>query len=174
MIDYCLIKYLVKSNRIHSFGFMKNEKKKGGKRSGAGRKPSKAKKEPITVYADISRFGSKEGARMAIYEFLDGKITPTGKTAFISLDFPKASRVKSKKESLKDLTPAAKKEIIHIPINEIKKASAASVVDVDLLAQISELEKELKSEPKNPLIGIRAWRKVRQDKIQELKNQLKQ
>lgn len=67
---------------------MKNEKKKGGKRAGAGRRPAEVKKEPITIYADISKFGSRDVARMAIYEFLDGKINDTGKSAFVPLDIP--------------------------------------------------------------------------------------
>lgn len=66
---------------------MKKEKKKqGGKRAGAGRKPSGIQKESVTVYTDVSRFGGKAGARIAIYEFLDGKITDTGKKSFIPLD----------------------------------------------------------------------------------------
>jgi len=47
------------------------KKSKGGKRDGAGRKPSEVKKEPITIYTDVSRFGGKDETRSAIYEFLD-------------------------------------------------------------------------------------------------------
>lgn len=39
--------------------------------------------------------------------------------------------------------------------------------------KIAEIEKELKSPPKNILIGERTWRRVREQRIQELKNQLK-
>jgi hypothetical protein len=75
---------------------MKEKKKvKGGKRAGAGRKPSGRQKEAVTVYTDVSRFGGKAGARIAIYEFLDGKITNTGKKSFVPLDekkFPPSDR----------------------------------------------------------------------------------
>lgn len=62
------------------------EKQKGGKRKGAGRRPSETRKDPVTVYTDVSKFGGKAGARMAIYEFLNGKITNTERKSFISLD----------------------------------------------------------------------------------------
>lgn len=38
--------------------------------------------------------------------------------------------------------------------------------------RISELEKELKSPPKNPQIGIKNWIKVRQNEISDLQKQL--
>lgn len=63
-------------------------KKKGGKRAGAGRKPSGRQKEAVTVYTDVSRFGGKVGARMAIYELLDGVFLKTGETRFLLLDLP--------------------------------------------------------------------------------------
>lgn len=61
-------------------------KKKGGKRIGSGRKPSGRQKEAVTVYTDVSRFGGKAGARIKIYELLDGEIRKTDKTAFVTLD----------------------------------------------------------------------------------------
>lgn len=63
------------------------KKKQGGKRSGAGRKPSGLQKESVTVYTNVSRFGGKAGARIAIYEFLDGSISKTGEK-FLPLDLP--------------------------------------------------------------------------------------
>lgn len=68
---------------------MKEKKKvKGGKRVGSGRKPSGRQKEAVTVYTDVSKFGGKAGARIAIYAFLDGKISKTGETKFLPLDLP--------------------------------------------------------------------------------------
>lgn len=68
---------------------MKEKKKvKGGKRVGAGRKPSGRQKEAVTVYTDVSRFGGREGAKIAIYKFLDGVVLKTGETKFLPLDLP--------------------------------------------------------------------------------------
>jgi len=64
---------------------MKKENKKGGKRAGSGRKPGSKKKEAVTVYVEVAKYGGKEGARIAIYEFLDGHIWDTGKSSFLPL-----------------------------------------------------------------------------------------
>lgn len=85
------------------------KKKKGGQRAGAGRKPSGRQKEAVTVYTDVSRFGGKEGARMAIYEFLNGQISPTGKSSFVPLEWPKESHEKTKKSIISDLVDPEKK-----------------------------------------------------------------
>lgn len=61
------------------------KKKKGGQRAGAGRKPSGRQKEAVTVYTDVSKFGGKDGTRVAIYEFLDGVISKTGESKFLPL-----------------------------------------------------------------------------------------
>lgn len=42
----------------------------------------------------------------------------------------------------------------------------------EIKKRIAELEKELKSPPKNPLIGLRKWTLVRQQEIDKLKQQL--
>ena len=67
---------------------MKEKKKlKGGKRVGAGRKPGR-QKEAVTVYTDVSKFGGRVGARIAIYKFLDGVISKAGDAKFLPLDLP--------------------------------------------------------------------------------------
>lgn len=39
--------------------------------------------------------------------------------------------------------------------------------------RISEIQNELKSPPKNPLIGLRRWMQVRENEIRQLKEKLK-
>lgn len=90
---------------------MKEKKKKrGGKRVGSGRKPSGRQNEAVTVYTDVSRFGGRAGARIAIYEFLDGVISKTGETKFLPLDLadpkkkfpPSDNEIKQRGASLND------------------------------------------------------------------------
>lgn len=87
------------------------KKKKGGQRAGAGRKPSGRQKEAVTVYTDVSKFGGKEGARMAIYEFLNGQISLTGKSSFVPLEWPKESHEKAKKSVISNILDPKKKTL---------------------------------------------------------------
>lgn len=43
----------------------------------------------------------------------------------------------------------------------------------EITQQIAETKAELKSPPKSPIIGLRMWTKIREDKIKELENKLK-
>jgi hypothetical protein len=50
------------------------EKKRGGKRLGAGRKSAQSKKKQISIYVEgskILKFGSEEKMKEAIYEFIN-------------------------------------------------------------------------------------------------------
>jgi len=52
------------------------QKKQGGKRLGAGRKPIGDKKTPYTFYVENKKvfpFGGEEKFKQAVYEFIDGK-----------------------------------------------------------------------------------------------------
>lgn len=96
---------------------MKEKKKvKGGKRAGAGRKPSGRQKEAVTVYTDVSRFGGKAGARIAIYEFLDGVISKTGETKFLPLDLPdpKKKFPPSDQEPKQKAPTKEKRPVVHL------------------------------------------------------------
>lgn len=168
---------------------MKKEKQKGGKRPGAGRRPSEIRKEPVTIYTDVSRFGGKEGTRMAIYEFLAEGIENISKTGGVPLpadyvNFKKIGAVKSDGTIIKDITkptnvlkpkeqPKTNFTINTLPEQKAAPLAALVLNNAEIEKKIAELENELKSPPKNPLIGERAWKRVREQKIQELKNQLK-
>jgi hypothetical protein len=163
---------------------MKEKKKvKGGKRAGAGRKPSGRQKEAVTVYADVSRFGGKAGARIAIYEFLDGKITNTGKKSFVPLDekkFPPSDReIKQnapKEEKRPMVTDLTKPTGVLKPHEQPKSNFTINTTPIEnkaeIMTQIAELEKELKSPPKNPVVGLTIWKRVREEQLQNLKNKL--
>jgi len=55
---------------------------------------------------------------------------------------------------------------------EAKHKALDQLDSAEIQAQIVMLERELKNEPKTPLIGIKNWRRIRQDRINELKKQL--
>ena len=53
---------------------MENEKKIGGKRKGAGRKPVLNKKKQVSLYIEsgkILKFGNEEKMKMQLYKFID-------------------------------------------------------------------------------------------------------
>jgi hypothetical protein len=165
---------------------MKEKKKaKGGKRAGAGRKPGK-QKEAVTVYTDTSKFGGKDKTRTAIYGFLDGNVDMNDKVTIAphpgvfdssKVDLSKFEdevRFPVPKNRVKDLT---KPTNILKPQEQPKSNFVVNIAPVEnkaeILAQIAELEKELKSPPKNPIVGLTIWKRVREEQLQSLKNQLK-
>lgn len=143
------------------------EKQKGGPRKGAGRKPSANPKEPITVFVEtktVQSYGGKDGIRAAIYDFLSKDDSPA---------LTPEARKEIKTIKIKDLTkPTTDLKPHEQPRTNYSANTIPPIVDAQIEAQIAELEKELKSPPKNPLIGEKAWKKVREQKIQELRNQL--
>lgn len=65
---------MVNQNKGFRFVFME-EKKQGGKRLGAGRKPVLSKKKQISLYVEgskIIKFGNEEKMKVQIYKFIDG------------------------------------------------------------------------------------------------------
>lgn len=79
------------------------EKKQGGKRLGAGRKPLADRKIPVTLYVEnkkIFSFGNEQKLKDAVYGFIDGKVRVVE-----TVHFPDTSN------SFQDLTK---------PTNEIK------------------------------------------------------
>lgn len=156
---------------------MKNEKKKGGKRSGAGRRPAKVKKEAVTIYTDVSKFGGKEGARMAIYEFLDGKINPSNQKSFIPL--PESTLValhnaqnKSQFTETYNL-PKKKAEAILKPNDQSEKAPVDVIRNADIEDKIQVIRAEKIPKERDTVNGRKSWQMEQQKRIQELKNQLK-
>lgn len=172
---------------------MKEKKKvKGGKRAGSGRKPSGRQKEAVTVYTDVSRFGGKAGARMAIYEFLDGKITDTGKKAFIPLDEKKAlpsdRKIKHKapKEGkgpiVADLTKPTsvlkpqEQPKTNFSINTAPDQRAAPVDvlrNMDIEEKIQAIKSEKCPKERDTTLGKKSWELEQRKRIQGLENQLK-
>lgn len=150
---------------------MKNEPKKGGKRIGAGRRPAEIKKQPVTIYTDVSKFGGKEGARMAIYKFLDGKIHDTGKSAFIPLDIPdelgKISKwPPGKGKPANDLKPQEQpKPNSGIAISEASQEA--------IKRQIAAIRAESIQKDRDTPIGRKAWAMEQKKRIEELEKKLK-
>lgn len=127
--------------------------KKGGKRIGAGRKPSGVTKEAVTIYTDVSKFGGREGARMAIYQFLDGRIWDTGQKAFIPLDlkdFPISDEMRkqkipkeTKRAPVTDLKPQERPKIkiqplIHPEAPMVTKGAPKTLDDLKALCPFPE------------------------------------
>lgn len=150
------------------------QKKKGGKRVGAGRKPSGRQKEAVTVYMDVSKFGGKEGARVAIYEFLNGAISETGKTTFIPLEIPTSLKKSTKKTTVNDLTRATSV----LKPQEQPKSNYSVSNPMNDNATIYEQIKVILAEKIPPHRdasewGRKSWKQEQQKRIDELKKQLK-
>lgn len=156
------------------------KKKKGGQRVGAGRKPSGRLKEAVTVYTDVSKFGGKEGARMAIYEFLDGKINLTGKSSFVPLDIPPSIqkkfppsdleiKQKAPKEEKKPTLADSKPQEQPMPKLEAAISEAAQKA---IREQIAAIRAEKIPPERNTPMGKKAWQIDQQKRIQELQNKL--
>lgn len=119
---------------------MSKPKKKGGKRAGAGRKPSSVKKEALTIYSDFSKFGGRDGARIAIYEFLNGDITNTGKTSFVPLEWSfKGAHETAKTKAIASLIsqPEVVKSSPPKTLDELKKLCPKELTGLDRSAWIS-------------------------------------
>lgn len=150
---------------------MKEKKqKRGGKRAGAGRKPSGRQNEAVTVYTDVSRFGGKVGARMAIYEFLNGKINDTGKSSFIPLDWTPEAHKKSKKAVIDTFTKAANMlEPQKQPGTQLNNSAAKDAI----LKEIEAIRAEKCPKERDTPMGRRSWAVDQHKRIQELQNKLK-
>lgn len=153
---------------------MKNEKQKGGKRKGAGRKPVEVKKEAITIYADISKFGSKDVARMAIYKFLDGELTFIGQTSPIPLAVTSESMsLMRPKPNNKPKTqpPTLSNEDTHF--TERAAYDGPKIDEEAIREQIKAIKSEKCPDHRNTPAGKRSWEFDQSKRIKELENQLK-
>lgn len=146
---------------------MKNEKKKGGKRSGAGRRPSEVKKEAVTIYTDVSKFGGKEGARMAIYEFLNGNINLINQKSFMPL--PESTLVALHNAENKDQLTTA-----HLMTQkQLEALNEPPKEDADIQKRIDEIKAEKIPKERDTPMGRKAWELDKKKRIQELQNKLK-
>lgn len=130
-------------------------KKRGGQRPGAGRKKTEEPTEPVTIYVkkiSIQHHGGKNALKSILTKVAESHIV---------LETP------SSPEKTKP------------PFPEMQQASKVTAIEyskqvdrVWVLSRIKELEGELKSPPKNPMIGIAMWKRVREQEIENLKKQL--
>jgi len=147
------------------------KKKRGGKRKNAGAKAKSAdeKKEQIVIYvkkSSIKRHGGKIALKELLTIFAESEIVDDinnvdlfGRPQLpVDSPDPSPNEVKAKRA-----------------IEAVKqKANNSPVFDeLKIKSRIKELEQELKSPPKNPIIGIRMWTEVRQKELESLKDQLK-
>lgn len=133
-------------------------KKRGGPRAGAGavRKPIEELKEAVTLYikkSTIKQRGGKDALKKMLTSIAE-------------------SNAQIRLEQFQETTPAKNKAELFGA--EYREASVAPAVDKKWAqGRIKELEDELKSPPKTPLIGIKNWIWARQSEIDKLKEQLK-
>jgi len=68
------------------------------------------------------------------------------------------------------------KQVLRVekPAEQEKKAppKQSELKNSHILARIAEVEQEMKSPPKNPLIGLKMWLQVRQNEINDLKKKI--
>lgn len=137
--------------------------KRGGSREGAGRKPVDEPKEAITIYAfksDIKAWGGKKTLKEKLTALVGGgmhlkdeairRLNPISQEAAIALHNAE--------------NPNQFTELITVPESTFDKAK--------LLARIKELEDGLKNPPKNPIVGLSVWKRVREKELFMLKKQL--
>lgn len=176
---------------------MSKAKKKGGKRVGAGRKPSSVKKEALTIYSDFSRFGGRDGARIAIYAFLDGKITDTGKSSFMPLAWPEGAHEIAKTKAIASLISQPQAVALHnsenpnqlskvtnvskkkskelvkpLPISGFE-AAISEAAQKQIIEDVARIKAERCPPERDTPIGRRSWQMDQQKRILELQNKLK-
>ncbi len=92
----------------------------------------------------------------------------------------KRGRPKKSQElaTMDDFKPPSKivydgEKVDRVTFDEPPKWQPPKEENKPILKRIGEVEEELKHPPKNPLIGIKAWVKVRRDELESLRKQLK-
>lgn len=85
---------------------------------------------------------------------------------------------KSELDSKIDFTPPINsvydgREFNHVIRDELALTETIKEENKPILKRIAEVEQELKSPPKNPLIGLKTWIRVRKDELESLRKQLK-
>jgi len=90
---------------------------------------------------------------------------PGGKSAKSDVPPPEAPK---KPKAAPKATAAPKSKPSPVEPKPRDKAKEPAV-SPDNKLRIAELEKELKNPPKNPAVGIKVWKKVREDELRRLK-----
>jgi hypothetical protein len=151
------------------------EKLKGGVRKGAGRKPSPDPKQPVTMFVEtsiIEALGGKEGVRGFLYGCLEPP-DPEKKFPPSDLEIKQKPKKSEKRPIVTDLTkPTGVLKLQEQPKSNFTVDTTSGANKAEILAQIAELEKEMKSPPKNPIVGVAIWKRVREEQLQNLKDQL--
>lgn len=140
------------------------EKKKGGTRPGAGRKPLDDPKEQIALYVHqtaVAKFGGKDGLKNALYGFIYGSAPKIEKKTFPKSDaeIKAASHEKVAKEESKGTV---------VFEGEIKKPEHSDTI----LKQIEAIRAEKCPEHRNTPLGKKAWQMEQNKRIEALQNQL--
>jgi hypothetical protein len=148
------------------------EKKKGGRRSGAGRKPSADPKLPVTIFVEtsiINSFGGKEGVQFVCYAALG-----SGNNSILSgleaKEIPKKEQINLPSDVL----------IAPMPASEPPKPQDSSFVigvdvyrDQDIEAKIAAIKAEKIPKERDTMIGRKVWANEQKKRIEELEKQLK-
>jgi hypothetical protein len=179
-----MIKVLIKSNNSTSFDFMK-EKSKGGKRSGAGRKPSTDPKQLVTMFVEtsiINALGGKEGVRGFLYGCLEPP-DPEKKILSPDQEIKQKAPKAEKRPIVTDLTKPTnvlqpqEQPKTNYSVNTKAHQKEAAPVDVLRNADIQDKIWAIKSEkcPKerDTTLGKKSWELEQKKRIQELEGKLK-
>lgn len=126
--------------------------------------PKKKSKNMIELPADFincEKIGiiRADGTIDKVFNFINGILIESG-------EYPSEGDFKAQE------APKTKKQYNLPPKEESVKGEAENGVKIDnsgTLRRIKELEAELKSPPKNPMIGLKNWVAVRENEIKELK-----
>jgi hypothetical protein len=137
----------------------KSVKKRGGQRPGAGRKKTDEPTEPVTIYVkktSIQHHGGKNALKIILTKVAESNVIVEAPAVIL----PKSESAQKK---VKDVV-APQKPAAATQVGQIDKKWA--------LGRIKELEDELKNPPKNPIIGLTYWKRIRETELEKLKSQL--
>lgn len=142
-----------------------NEKSKGGKRPGAGRRPSPNPKVPITIYVEervVEKWGGKEDLKIKLYDFVR---LPSFETPLV---------VGTNVDGVLEVREA-KPEEIGQPVTVMLRRDqlTSEMPDKDaILKQIQAIRAEKCPEHRNTPLGKKAWQIEQNKRIEALQNQL--
>lgn len=142
------------------------KKKRGGPRTGAGRKPVDEPKKPITIYVKESSI-ERHGGEIALKELLTAVAeSPAFREASIVMENKPAPT-----EGFKKTFPPSDADIKAAGIPKETKPFAPETSKI--LDQIAAIRAEKIPESRNTPLGKRSWELDQRKRIEELQNKLK-
>lgn len=137
------------------------KKKRGGVRTGAGRKPAEELKKPVTIYVKESSI-EKHGGEVALKETLSKVAEGESYPALDTGPATQGQKNRERKRILKAANPLLTEEF---------KSTFAPETD-KILDQIAAIRAENIPKDRDTVMGRKSWELDQRKRIEELQNQL--